>query len=248
MGLFDLFKKNETPNQPKNKSQKELARLTRIVSNKLSQDYDRQDAIAQLAALDSAEAVRALLRRFDFTMEPSITDQEEKEAAANGIVAAGDKALQPLRDYCARAESIPWPIKILRQIVGEEHLVDELLELLEQFDTEYMRNPEPKVQLINALELYPNEDVRLAVEPFLTDVNENVRFHAVGTVFAMQDEQSLPALIDALAEEESLRVKNRIAGGIEQRKWQVPADLAEKCRSALPENFRVEGSQLVRSY
>lgn len=248
MGLFDLFKKSETTSQPKQKSQKELARLTRIVSNKLSQDYDRQDAIAQLSAMNSPEAVRALLRRFDFTMEPSITDHEEKQAAADGVTAAGEKALQPLRDYCARAESITWPIKILRQIVGEEQLVDELLELLEQFDTEYVRNPEPKIQLITALEQYPSDDVRVAVEPFLTDVNENVRFHAVGTVFAMQDEQSSPALLDALAEEESLRVKNRIAGGIEQRRWQLPEELLEKCRGALPDNFRLEGNQIVRNF
>lgn len=244
MGLFDFFKKSS--DGPKPKSPKELARLTRIVSNKLAQDIDRQEAIAQLAAMENHESARALLRRFDFNMEPSITDQDEKESAARGIIAAGEKALGPLRDYCMRAESISWPLKILRQIVDEDHLVDELLELLDQFDTEYMRNPEPKIQLVNALERYKSDEVRLVAERFLTDVNENVRFHAVGTVLAMDDVESLELLLAALEEEESLRVKNRIAGGIEQRKWEVPKALQDKCSAALPEAFELHDAMLIR--
>ena len=163
-----------------------------------------------------------------------------------GIVAAGDAAIQPLRDYCARAESITWPLRTLRKIVSEEHFADELLELLEQFDTEYVRNAEPKVQLINALEGYPSEEARLAVEPFLTDVNENVRFVAAGTVFASEDEAAVEALIEALAEEESLRVKNRIAGGLEQRSWEVPEALRERCSEALPDGFGLSAGKVVR--
>jgi HEAT repeat protein len=245
MGLFDLFTKFGGSSSPKH-SPKDLARLTRTVGNKLAQDYDRQEAIAELAAIGTADSVRALLKRFDFNMEPSITDQDEKESALRGIVGAGDTALPPLRDYCMRAESIGWPLKILRQIVPQAQLVDELVELLEQFDTEYLRNPEPKVQLITALEEFKSDDVRLAVEPFLTDVNESVRFHAVGTVFAMATEESLAVLVQAMEEEESLRVKNRIAAGIEQRGWPIPEPLREKCQRALPETFELQGSTLVR--
>lgn len=245
MGLFDLFKKPGASSDPK-KNPKDLARLTRVVGNKLAQDYDRQEAISELSAMGTADSVRALLKRFDFNMEPTITDQDEKESAVKGIVSAGELALAPLRDYCLRAESIGWPLKILRQIVPQEQLADELVELLEQFDTEYLRNPEPKVQLITALEEFKSDDVRLAVEPFLTDVNESVRFHAVGTVFAMAHEDSLEVLLGAMEEEESLRVKNRIAGGIEQRGWKIPDPLQERCRKALPETFELHGSSLVR--
>ncbi len=245
MGLFDFFKKSDDGG-PKPKSQKELARLTRVVANKLAQDLDRQEAIAELASMANQDGARALLKRFDFNMDPSITDQDEKESAVRGIVAAGEQALPPLRDYCLRAESISWPLKVLRQIVDEEHLVDELLELLDQFDTEYLRNPEPKIQLINALEEYNKDDVRLVVERFLTDVNENVRFHAVGTVFAMENEESLEPLLEALEEEESLRVKNRIAGGIAQRGWEISESLRERFKAALPDTFELHGATLIR--
>jgi HEAT repeat protein len=246
MGLFDFLTKSKDANPKAQVASKDVLRLTRVVGSKLSQDYDRQEAIAQLSAMANAEGARALLKRFDFSMEPSITDHEEKEAAASGVAAAGKSALQPVRDYITRAESVTWPLKILRQIVEPDRLVDELIELLEHFDTEYVRNAEPKIQLINALEEFRTEAVRKAITPFILDVNENVRFHAVGTLFAVGDEQSLPALLEALTEEESLRVKNRIAGGIEQRRWAIPETLRAACANALPETFSLEGDQLVR--
>jgi hypothetical protein len=244
MGLFDFLKKSEDRDKAMNP--RELARLTRVVGSKLSQDYDRQEAIQTLSQMANADGARALLKRFDFIMDPSITDREEKEAAAAGIAAAGKAALVPLRNYCASAESLAWPLKIIRQVVEESAYVDELLELLEQFDTEYVRNSEPKIQLINALEEFPREDVRLAIEPFMSDVNEGVRFHAVGTVFAMNDPAAIGALVDALCREESLRVKNRTASGVQQRGWEIPEALRERCAKALPDTFELKAGKLLR--
>jgi len=258
MGLFDLFSKKTAASQEsaegkpaaskaKNKdaSPRELARLARAVSNKLAQNYDRQEAIEQLGQMANVESARALLRRFDFSMEPSIVDQDEKEAAARGIVAAGMSALEPIHAYCARAESLTWPLKVLRQIVPADQIVTELLTLLDQFDTEYMRNPEPKIQLITLLGEYRTNEVREAVEPFLTDVNESVRFHASGTIFAMGDVTSAAPLIEALAEEESLRVKNRIARGLEQAGWELPEAVAKRAEAVLPPGYGIRNSRVV---
>ena len=107
MGLFDLFsKKPAGAPKPKDVSARELARLTRVVSNKMSQNYDRQEAIDALSQMANVEGAKALLRRFDFSMEPSIVDQDEKEAAAQGIIAAGTPALDAIHAYCGRAESL----------------------------------------------------------------------------------------------------------------------------------------------
>jgi HEAT repeat protein len=250
MGLFDFLgkkKQDDSGAAPKKVSPKDVPRLARLAGDKMAQNYDRQEAIEELAKAGTAEAAEALLRRFSFTMEPSITDQEEKEAAVEGIVAAGEAAIEPIRRYCARAESLTWPLKVLRRIVGEEQMADELIALLEEFDVEYMRNPEPKIQLIAVLEEYPSDEVRVAVEPFLLDVNESVRFHAATTCFSMNDEKSVPALVVALAEEESLRVKNRIATGLVEKGWKIPADLASRCREALPPNFSLDGERLRRT-
>lgn len=250
MGFFDFLGKKKqdeaAPGGGKKVAMKDVPRLSRLAGDKMAQNYDRQEAIDELAKAGTAEAAEGLLRRFSFTMEPSITDQEEKEAAVEGIINAGEAAIEPIRRYCARAESLTWPLKILRRIVPEGQIVDELLALLDEFDVEYMRNPEPKIQLISVLEEYQSNDVRAAVEPFLTDVNETVRFHAAVTVFSMNDAQSVPALVKALAEEESLRVKNRIATGLVDKSWHVAKELAEPCRSALPPGFTLDGERVRR--
>lgn len=247
MGIFDFLgkkKQHEVGGDPKKSGTKDITRLAKLAGEKMAQNYDRQEAIEELAKMGTAESARALLRRFSFSMEPSITDQEEKEAAADGIVASGQAAIEPIREYCAKAEGLTWPLKILGRILSQEQMTAELLTLLAQFDTEYMRNPEPKIQLITFMEDFPGDAVREAVEPFLTDVNETVRFHAAVTVFSMNDPKSIPALLDALEQEESLRVRNRVAAGLAEKKWDIPPDAQERCRRSIPDGYFLDGSRV----
>ncbi|MGC4063357.1 MAG: HEAT repeat domain-containing protein [Polyangiaceae bacterium] len=185
------------------------------------------------------------MKRFNWYLDPSITDQEEKEVAVRGIVAAGESALEPIRDYCRRAEGLTWPLKALVQIVPSERYVEELLLLLDQFDTEYVRNPEPKVQLLHALESFPREDVRLAVEQFVEDTSEPVRFAAVNATFAMGSAASAEVLTMALEREESLRIKNRIAQGLADSGWTIPEALRDSCGRQLPPGFSLGHSGQV---
>ncbi len=237
MGLFDLFskKKAEAPKA----SERDLARYERLLGSKLSQNLDRQEAIEALCRMETAAAARVLLKRFDWTLDPSITDQEEKEACARGIVAAGESALPAVRAYCKKAESLMWPLKVLKSIVPPEALAEELLTLLDQFDTEYVRNTEPKVQLITELAEHKSEDVRIALEPFLQDASEPVRFATVTSVFAIANPASVPALAATLAAEESLRIKNRIAQRLAELGWRIGPELADMVRSALPPEYRL---------
>ena len=210
-----------------------------MVSTKLSQELDRQDAIHQLSRVGSAQAVAILLKRFNWHLDPSITDQDEKELVVEGVVAAGDVALEPIREYCRRAETLTWPFKALERIVAPDHLAEELLTLLDQFDTEYVRNPEPKVQLLSYLEAFPSEEVRQAIEPFLEDASESVRFAAAGAVFSMANAESTSSLIAALEHEESLRVRNRIAQGLSDKAWPIPEVLRDTCGEHLPPGFKI---------
>ena len=252
MGLFDFFSKGSPAGRDaaqggKKKPDREFSRLARLVADKMSQNFDRQEAITQLAAMGTSESAAALLKRFSWSMDPSITDQEEKESAARGIVAAGMDALGPIRTYCTKAESLTWPLKVLRQIVPPDQVVDELLSILDEFDTEYVRNVEPKLQLLAILEEYPGAEVREAVEPFLLDISEPVRFAAVTTTFAMNDPTALPALLATLGEEESLRVRNRIAHGLSERGWEIADAERAKVREVLPPDFILDGGRVRRT-
>jgi HEAT repeat protein len=188
----------------------------------------------------------ALLKRFDWVMDPTILDSEEKEAALAGIVRAGEEAIEPIRAYCRKSESLLWALKALGKIVPADRLADELLALLDQFDTEYIRNPEPKIQLITELSHHPTEDVRIAIEPFLNVASEPVRFAAATTLFELNLPESVTSLVAALETEESLRIKNRICQGLADRKWPVPAEQRGTTAQALPPDYRLDGVQIVK--
>lgn len=245
MGLFDIFKaKGKTtagksgPSERPKPMDKEVARWADAIS-KRAQNYDRQEAIEALARIASSEAAGVLLKRFTFQIEPSITDQEEKDSAFRAIVGAGTDALPAIREFCQRAESITWPLRMMRALLTDDAYVGEVLELLARWDTEYDRNPDPKIQLIATLEELQDPRIRPAVERFLEDVHEPTRFHAVSTLFAQADAEAARPMIDAYLREEAVRTKNRIAEGLAAQAWPVPEELREKLDGALPRGFDV---------
>jgi hypothetical protein len=238
VGLFDFLRKNKSNPPPAKEgggapADKRVAGPAKVVADKRAQTYDRLEALQQLAEMKTDAAAAALLKRFTFSIDPSITDQEEKDIAFQGILAAGEAAVPRVVEFCTRAEALTWPLKILRELLDDEHYQDELLTLLERFDTEYARNVEPKIQLLMALEEVVSPDVRESVERFLEDVNETVRFHAVQALFAQGDAAVVPAMIKMLEAEESVRIKNKVAEGLQFRGWILPPELRDAASRAL---------------
>ncbi|HEY1955246.1 MAG TPA: hypothetical protein VGH28_06530 [Polyangiaceae bacterium] len=277
MGIFDFFKKtdnkSEKVRQKPPQLRREVARYAETVGKKRAQNYDRMEAIVELsnlaqpadneaqlqqsekgrAQLEEHEATRieaagALLKRFDFVMDPTITDQEEKQVAFEGIQAVGPKIIEPLRAYAAKAESLSWPIKILKSAFGddEEAIVSELLAWLAKWDTEYAKFVDPKVQLLVELEEHKDPRILEATKDFLLDVNETSRFHAVGVALAQQDDAAVPLLIDMFIDEESLRTRNRVCEGFVQRGWSVPEDRRADMRKSLPSEYSIDGEGKIR--
>lgn len=235
MGLFDFLKRGSTPPPPEKKqpANKKVAQLAKIVADKRAQPYDRGDAIRDLAAMKSPEAAEVLLKRFTFSIDPSITDQEEKEAAFDAIVAAGRPMVEPVREFCEKAEVLTWPLRILHAILDDDEYRDELLRLAESFDTEYARNVEPKLQVVSALQDVKGDAVHTALERFFDDANETVRFHAVQSTFAQSRTESVAPLLQLLAAEESVRIKNKICDGFVLKSWKVPAESIAAVKKAL---------------
>ncbi len=246
MGLFDFLKKSNPPppsgggkaggGSSGGPVDKKIVSLGKVVADKRAQTYDRQEALQALVEMRSADAAAALLKRFTFAIDPSITDQEEKDLAFRGIVETGADAVTAVVDFCVKAETLTWPLKILHELLDDEDYQRELLTILERFDTEYARNVDPKIQVIVALEEQVSEEVREGVEPFLEDVNETVRFHAVQTTFNQGNDVCVPALVKLLETEESVRIKNKVAEGLQFRGWVIPAELREAAAKALRES------------
>ncbi len=247
MGLFDFMKRKSAPppapaDGKEGKSaavDKRVAGPGKTAGDKKAQTYDRMEAIQELAEMKTPDAAAALLKRFTFVIDPSITDQEEKEIAFQGVVAAGSDCVPAVIEFCGvcikKGEPITWLLKVLRELLEDDGYEEAVIDLLGLFDTEYARNVEPKVQLIQALEEIVSPEVRAAVAPFLEDVNETVRFHAVATTFAQNERETIPELVKLLEAEESVRVKNKVAEGLSFREWAIPEELRDAVAKALRE-------------
>ncbi len=245
MGLFDLFKSKNKDGGEKKKASP-AAKWAEAAGSKRAQPYDRQEAIQELSKLGTAEAAEALLKRFTFQIEPTITDQEEKQLAFEGILRAGKDAIEPVRAFAAKAESLRWPMRILKELLEEEELVDELIVWLSRWDTEYAKFIDPKLQILEELGDHKNPKIRSAVEPFLQDVSEPARFNAVTTILAQQEPESLGPLLDLMLEEESVRVRTKIADGLAELGWEIPEDRRDPIRKVLPPQFTIDGAGTVK--
>ncbi|MEO8876551.1 MAG: HEAT repeat domain-containing protein [Polyangiaceae bacterium] len=258
MGFFDLFKGGDKASGGKSgagsKVKKEVSSNAVVAkwgdraADKRAQNYDRGEALATLAEVGTSESAAALLKRFTFKIDPSITDQEEKDVAAHGVLAAGREAIEPIRKFSEKADSLAWPIKILKELVDETEYVEELMSWLTRWDTEYAKFIDPKIQLLVALEEHTHPDIRAAVEPFLDDVNETARFHAAAAIFHQDDETAVAALVRILPDEESFRVKNKISEGLIARGWVIPEDLREPTRKALPPGVTIDGEGKLKKH
>jgi hypothetical protein len=232
MSFFGLFGGRKSP------VEKHASR----VADKRAQAPDRWESIQALGAMKSAEAVQALLPRFTFYADPSITDQQEKEEVYRLIVESGEPSIEPVLRFLRsdRTESLGWPLKILGQLMAQECVVAELLDLLGTMDTEYARDPTRKVQLLQALEDFRDERICGELLRFLEDVNESARFHAVATIFAQVDPTpARQAVQRALAKEISMRVRTRMLEALAERHWDVGAERAA-VEKGLPANFRLD--------
>jgi hypothetical protein len=80
------------------------------------------------------------------------------------------------------------------------------------------------------------------VEPFLQDVNEPARFHAAATTLAQKDPEGLAPLLQTLIDEESVRIRTKIADGLLALGWEIPDESRDAARKVLPPQFGIDGS------
>jgi hypothetical protein len=244
MGFFDFLKGGSGASNG-SASEAALRKHAARVANKRAQAPDRWDSIQALAQMGTVEAVEALLPRFSYQTDPSITDQEEKDAAFEAIVELGEKSLGPVKGFLRTAETIAWPLKMLDRLLPPEAVIAELLAALEPMHLEYERDPERKLSLLATLEERTDPRVVGAVTRFLDDVNETARFYAAGAIFAQQElGGARDALLAALLREDSTRTRARIVEGFAAQRWSVGVE-RERVARVLPAGFVLDAQGLV---
>ena len=234
MGFFDFLKTKSASSPTGGSDDKTLAKHAERVMDKRGMSPDRFASIEFLCKTGTAESWRAVLPRFNFTVDPTITDREEKQYLYDSIVLHPEESLDAVCELLRTTESLHWPLKILRNISTNERVVSELLKLLENFDTGYARKSERKAELIAALETAHDERITPAILPFLKDFTEDVRFHTVRTLFSQQqNEPSITALIELVVEDDSMRIKTTVVDGFVDQKWTLTPEQAKRVQPML---------------
>lgn len=238
MGLFDLFKGKKGADE--SQAARDANKWADKATDKREQPGIRGEAIEALAKMGTPEAAAVLLRRFTFSIDPSIIDQDEKDVTIEGIVEAGPAAVPVIRQFCEKAESVTLPLRALRQILPQEGYVGEVLAMLAKWDTEYAKFVDPKLQLLNALVEIKDPRIAPAVLEFLEDVNETARYNAASAIVAQEDESTSEPLLNAFELEESARVQKRIAEAFVKQGWKVPAERIAKLRKVMPHEWSLD--------
>jgi hypothetical protein len=182
MGLLDLFGSRES------REQASLKKLGQKITQKWGPAETRQKAIEQLGELGTPAALKVLCLRFTVRAEVGISDDDEKEQARAVLVAAGEKAVEPVREFLAEQESgVAWGLRVLASLAPPEQLLGTVHSLLQKLGREYTRDPEKKLVLLSWLREHPDLAALQpasgptrdeAVLPLLEDFVDDVRIGA----------------------------------------------------------------------
>lgn len=237
MGLLDIFLSKE---QRERKSrERNIARAT----DKYKQSPDRLRALEALAADGSEEALYGLLRRFALTYDKSIDDEHEKEWVCEVLIGKGEAALPAVRRYLKSADSVTWPLRVLAAIArSKDEELEVVREVLSRHEPGYERDPTKKIQLISHLGQLKHPGVSALIAPYLGDMDEGVRYATVEALLRHKDEAAArePLLQRFVAaEEDSLRLRLRIAQGFAELGWSVHG-FRGQVEARLPDTFTLD--------
>jgi hypothetical protein len=216
MGILDLFGSRES------REQASLKKLGQKITQKWGPAENRQKAIEQLGENGTPAALKVLCLRFTVRAEVGISDDDEKEQARAVLVAAGPKALEPVREFLDEQESgVAWGLRVLASLAPPAELLGTVHSLLQKLGRQYTRDPEKKMVLLSWLREHPDMACLApvggpsrdeAVLPLLEDFVDDVRIGAARalTVGTPSDEgrEALIALL--LRDRDNARVRGEV--------------------------------------
>jgi hypothetical protein len=246
MGLFDYFSKERGEQRRRESALKRVTEMYYKPEERAAALYDMQ----RLATENSDnEAIRIMLRRFDFISPNHTVDLSEKELAHDLVCQLGEIAVEPTRIFCRKTtHPIYWQLKILDNLLSSEDMIAFIVELLSDIDNDYHRDPQRKISVIQwAADLHTEPTICGALIPFVEDHHEDVRYLAVDGIVRGGFAEARDTLLARLTgEEESRRVFARIAQGFADAGWPVTERL-EEVKAQLPVEFQLQPDGTLRA-
>lgn len=234
------------------------------------------DYLEEQASSGDEEAIITLFRCFQITVKPDkqeqslnpYDDEQEKWSLIDRLKCLTEqrpKVLKLLRKELAtppllspgRKDGIVWLIELLGSMAesttddneqAEDMVLDELIRALEAFDPEETyREPGRKIELIRALGRFKNEKSTQAMLPYLSDVDESVRFRAVESMETAGDSGASEKLCEVVLEDESLRIRQRAAEVMTELNCSIKGHQRRKeIESLLPKNAMVDKQGIIK--
>ena len=241
--MFGLFSKDRA-----------LKKTIERATNKLSQSPDRWSAMEKLRDEGSDEALLALCKRFGFSYDKTIEDQDEKEWVVGVLASRGEPVLPILERYMMSATALGYPLAALARVGSPERALAVVDALLAAEEPGYVRDPKKRIDIIEWLTEWDGVSDRQVVDrvvPYLVDFDENVRIKSIEAIAHNPDPSAAPALIEALVNpaEESKRIRQRIGEVLADNAMPLGErrDEVEKVTQNRLEGFSVQGDLLIRS-
>ncbi|MCB9557539.1 MAG: HEAT repeat domain-containing protein [Deltaproteobacteria bacterium] len=241
MGLKTLFSKE-------GRQERALQKACIKAKNPKIKPDDRRPALEFLLHEGSEEAICSLLHRFTFNYDTNmVSDEDEKNLVYRGLLEHGAATLPALRKHLASAPTLSWGLRLLDEIADEATTWEILCEVAEHFEPGYDRDPSRKLQLLSFLAEIDDPRVGEMLLPYLQDHDEAVRFAVIDGLVARRVEAAREPLLEILVDEdeESLRIKNRIAEGLVETGWTVKG-FRGSVEKALSEEYVLDGKGHVR--
>jgi hypothetical protein len=237
MGILDFLSTTK-------RRERWVEKQIRRANNKYTPKDYRQVALSNVieeAKKGNDVAIGGMIARFGVIAEPISEDEREKEWVCDALIDIGRPALSQIRRALRSAETVNWVQRGLRGILDEDEFRRELLDVLGDFDIEYERNPDRKIQTIMALAELSDPEVARELIRFLGDSDETVRFQTVVALARQGDDVARDPLLRTICEDESLRVRNKAVEAFSERGWST-SGFKKKIDALLPKGYRHDKS------
>lgn len=249
MGLLGLFGKGPM-------SEAKIKKVAKLAANPFAQTDVRMREMQRLLDDGSDAALRGVLNRFAANASGAIADEDEKKWLEDAMVAIGEPALDPLREYIQGEKQLTYALRAFRRITGDEAAVGYFLEVLKKYGPDDYRSGDAKLQLVWQL----SDDLRdprvmPALAEFMLDHSDDVRWAVIDLVESADDDGRLPdeareyaaAKLGDLVVDEDVgpRIQQRAAEVLAKREWQIPGD-AELLAPTLEEAYFIDKKRFVR--
>jgi hypothetical protein len=219
-------------------SERKIASTVAILQRRHGEPALRYQAADKLAAWKTGPAIDALLKRFTFNAASETSDEEEKAYVADLIEKIGADAIPSIEKYLRNEAEVGWPLKVLSRLVGPEEFRRRVLAIMEGYDTHFDRNPERKVETLDALVAHASApEVAEATTRFLEDTDDTVRIAAIELLVASGREVDMDRIVDVLvASTDRPRVIVTACAALAEKGWVVKGRKAE-VEPLLPQGY-----------